>query len=178
MGNAVKILPHYTYEDYKHWEGNWELIDGIPYAMSPAPVPRHQHIGGNLISEFRQQLKKCDKCVAYQPIDYLVAEDTIFQPDMLIVCGEITKKYLDFPPALVAEILSPATAAKDRFTKFPVYQDQGIAYYLIIDPDQEEAEIYELSGGQYKLTARGKNIIHPFQLSECKISIDFGEIWQ
>ncbi|TCK06622.1 hypothetical protein [Phorcysia thermohydrogeniphila] len=28
-------LPHYTYEDYKHWEGKWELIEGIPYAMCP-----------------------------------------------------------------------------------------------------------------------------------------------
>ncbi|MCX6318827.1 MAG: Uma2 family endonuclease [Bacteroidetes bacterium] len=178
MGNAVKILPHYTYADYLHWEGKWELIDGIPYAMSPAPVPRHQVIAANLISEFRQQLKKCDKCKAYQPIDYLVADDTVFQPDMLIVCGEITKKYLDFPPALVAEILSPSTAAKDRFTKFPVYQDKGIPYYLIIDPDLEEVEIYVLTGGQYKLKSRGRSITSQFYLSDCDIWIDFGEIWQ
>ncbi len=117
MGNAVKILPHYTYDDYVHWEGKWELIDGIPYAMSPAPVPKHQVISNNLGSEFRQQLKKCQKYKVYQPIDYLLEEDTIFQPDMLIVCDEIVKKYLDFLPALVTEILSPGTAAKDRFTR-------------------------------------------------------------
>ncbi|HSV11108.1 MAG TPA: hypothetical protein VLI68_10085 [Hanamia sp.] len=35
--SAVKLLPHYTYEDYCHWEGRWEVIDGIPYAMIPAP---------------------------------------------------------------------------------------------------------------------------------------------
>jgi len=34
MSNAVKLLPHYTYSDYENWEGQWELIDGIPYAMS------------------------------------------------------------------------------------------------------------------------------------------------
>ena len=26
-------LPAYTYEDYQHWEGDWELIEGIPYAI-------------------------------------------------------------------------------------------------------------------------------------------------
>ena len=52
MGSAIKILPHYTYEDYCQWEGRWELIDGIPYAMSPAPTPHHQRIGANLITEF------------------------------------------------------------------------------------------------------------------------------
>ena len=27
--------PHYTYEDFCQWEGQWELIQGIPYAMTP-----------------------------------------------------------------------------------------------------------------------------------------------
>jgi hypothetical protein len=39
MSTGAKILPYYTYytyEDYLHWEGRWELIDGIPYAMTPA----------------------------------------------------------------------------------------------------------------------------------------------
>jgi Uma2 family endonuclease len=114
----------------------------------------------------------------YQPIDYLVEEDTILQPDMLIVCGEITKKYLDFAPVLVAEILSPSTAAKDRFTKFPIYQSKGIRYYLIIDPEKEEAEVYELFDGQYKMTAKGKEINYDFALDSCNASIDFKEIWK
>ncbi|HJY21679.1 MAG TPA: hypothetical protein VJ279_02270 [Hanamia sp.] len=33
--SAVKIQPYYTYKDYCAWEGRWELIDGIPFAMSP-----------------------------------------------------------------------------------------------------------------------------------------------
>lgn len=48
MSSAIKILPHYTYEDYRQWERQWELIDGIPFAMSPAPTPRHQLIVGNI----------------------------------------------------------------------------------------------------------------------------------
>ena len=178
MSNAVKILPHYTYEDYVQWEGKWEVIDGIPYAMSPSPMPKHQLISANLIAEFRQQLKKCATCKVYQPIDYLVAEDTILQPDMLIVCGEIVKKYLDFAPALVVEVLSPSTAAKDRFTKFPIYQSKGIRYYLIINPDLEEVEVYELFEGEYKMAIRGKEISYDFTFNACNANIDFKEIWQ
>lgn len=178
MGNAVKILPHYTYDEYALWEGKWEVISGIPYAMSPAPVPKHQLIAANLNAEFRQQLKQCKKCNAYQPIDYVVEDDTILQPDMLVICGEILKKFLDFPPALVVEVLSPSTAAKDRFTKFPIYQSQLIPYYLIIDPDLEEVEVYELQNGQYQMTARGKEIIHDFIFEDCNTHINFKEIWQ
>lgn len=35
------------------------------------------------------------QCTAYQPIDYRISDDTVLQPDMLVVRGEITKKYLD-----------------------------------------------------------------------------------
>ena len=34
-------LPHYVYDDYRQWEGRWELIEGIPYAMTPAPGFEH-----------------------------------------------------------------------------------------------------------------------------------------
>ena len=177
MSSPVKILPHYTYADYVQWEGQWELIDGIPYAMSPSPVPKHQRIAGNLLSEFRMQLKKCKKCAVYQPVDYHVADDTILQPDMLIICGAVTKKYLDFPPALVAEILSPATALKDRHTKYGIYESQGIPYFIIIAPDTEEVEVYTLQNGTYTLSAKGRDIKHEFNFEDCKAAIDFKEVW-
>jgi hypothetical protein len=44
-----RLLPHYTYDDWLNWEGQWELIEGIPYAMSPMPVPNHQRIAANLL---------------------------------------------------------------------------------------------------------------------------------
>lgn len=153
MSIANKILPYYTYEDWVRWEGKWELIDGIPYAMSPAPTPNHQRVSAKMISKFEIALEasSCKKCRVYQPIDYKIAEDTILQPDILIVCGEITKSYLDFPPALVVEILSPSTALKDRHTKYELYQQQGVKYYLIVDIDKKIIEVYELKNNSYHL---------------------------
>ncbi len=131
MSSAIKILPHYTYEDYCQWEGRWELIDGIPYAMSPAPVPMHQLVSANLIALLYNTLKsnKCKYCRVYDFIDIKVSEDTILQPDVSIVCKPITKNFLDFPATLVAEILSPATAFKDRHVKFSLYEQMGIKYF-------------------------------------------------
>lgn len=178
MSSAIKILPHYTYEDYEQWEGRWEVIDGVPYAMSPLPVPKHQRIAANLTSEFRIALKKCKKCTAYQPLDYKIKEDTIIQPDMLVVCKPINKKYLDFPPSLVVEILSPSTALKDRHTKFEIYQSQNIPYFIIISPDKEEAEIYKIEEGNYLLTQSGHSFSYIFYFEDCEANIDFNEIWQ
>ena len=178
MSNAVKILPHYTYDDWIHWKGQWELIDGIPYAMSPMPVPKHQRIAGNLFAEFRIQLKGCKHCNAYQPIDYKISDEIILQPDMLIVCGKIDKKFLDFPPALVVEILSPSTALKDRHSKFQIYQQQQIKYYIIVSPDNEDVEVYEIENGAYQLRQTGREPTHTFYFEgNCKAFVDFKEIW-
>jgi Uma2 family endonuclease len=177
MGSPAKIFPHYTYREWEQWDGQWELIEGIPFAMSPMPVPKHQRIAAGISSEFRMQMKQCKNCSVYLPIDYRITEDTILEPDMLIVCGEITKKYLDFPPALVVEILSPSTALKDRHTKFYLYEQQGVKYYLIVDDDQEFIEVYELIDGSYKLIQTGKDFSHHFSFDLCSVTIDFKEIW-
>ena len=39
-------LPNYTYADYAQWEGRWELMDGVPFAMAPSPSFQHQSVSG------------------------------------------------------------------------------------------------------------------------------------
>lgn len=94
MSSAYKILPHYTYDDYCRWKGAWELIDGISHAISAALISKHQAVAGNLHAGFRAALKKSGwGCMAYQPIDYKIGEETILNPDLLIVCQPIEKPY-------------------------------------------------------------------------------------
>ena len=83
----VNILPHYTYDDYCLWEGRWEIIDGIPYAMSPAPSMRHQWITGNIIGELRNALmvSGCNSgCKVLNFVDIKITEDTVVHPDAKI----------------------------------------------------------------------------------------------
>lgn len=42
MPQAIRYIPTYTVADYERWEGEWELWDGVPVAMSSAPIFRHQ----------------------------------------------------------------------------------------------------------------------------------------
>jgi len=179
MSGAVKILPYYTYEDYVQWEGRWEIIDGIPYAMSPAPTPKHQIIANTLGALFYNELKNCKQCKAAQFVDYKISDDTILQPDLSILCQKTNKKFIDFPPAIVVEILSPSTALKDRHTKAGLYAGQNVPYYIIISPDTEEAEVYLLEANDYALQQKGPSFSYQFNFPEdCSAIIDFAEIWK
>ena len=47
----LAATPRYTYADYRQWAGDerFELIEGVPHAMAPAPGRRHQEVlGGGL----------------------------------------------------------------------------------------------------------------------------------
>ena len=55
---VIEDLPHYSYDDYKVWEGDWELIRGIPYSMAPAASWWHQDFGGTFVEIFRQAIRK------------------------------------------------------------------------------------------------------------------------
>jgi Uma2 family endonuclease len=174
LSTAIKLLPHYTYYDYEQWKGNWELIDGLPFAV-PSKAANNQQVVANLIIGFCSALN--NTCAVYQSMPYLITDDTILKPELMIVYGEKSQKFLDFPPVLVVEILFPATVLKERHKKFGLYEDQGIKYYIIIAPDKQEAEIYELLDGKYQLKQAGKNIVHEFFFPECTARVDFKEIW-
>lgn len=182
MSSAVKILPYYTYNEYSKWEGRWELIEGIPYAMSPAPSPRHQFVSNKLKYHLTDAIIKsgCEDCKVYDFIDIKVSEDTILQPDALVVCKEIEKPFLDFPAAIVVEILSPSTAMKDRNNKFYIYQSQKIPYYIIVDADKNEIEIYNLSSeDKYALAEFKTDAPFTFAIGDgCKVDVTLNNIWQ
>jgi Uma2 family endonuclease len=178
MSIAEKYRPYYTYDDYCQWEGQWELIEGMPYAMCPAPVPQHQSVSGNIYEELKIALRKgCKKCKAYLPLDWKIAEDTVMQPDVLVVCNKIEKKYLDFSPVLVLEVLSPSTAAKDRGLKFEMYQSQQVRYYLIADPQFKKLEIYHLLNNQYESAAINPETFTFNLQDDCTAEVNLTDIW-
>jgi Uma2 family endonuclease len=178
MSIAAKYRPYYTYDDYCQWEGNWELIEGMPYAMCPAPVPAHQGASTLLSFEFVKALKKCKKCKVFQPLDWKIEEDTIVQPDLLVVCNKIEKKFLDFAPALVVEILSPATASKDRGEKMELYQSQQVKYYLIVDQQFKKLEVYEYINTQYELVSVNPEKYLFLLPDNCTAEVDLLDIWE
>lgn len=153
----------------------WNTLCNEPCAYAQAPRYYRQYF-----SEFRIALNACkntSKCRAFLPLDYKITEDLIIQPDVLIVCDDIKKKFLDFAPALVVEVLSPSTAMKDRHTKFKIYQQQQIPYYLLVSPDEEIVEVYELENNVYVLRQKEHAFTFNFQLEGCEATIDFAEIW-
>ena len=63
---------------------------------------------------------------------------------------------------MVIEILSLAIVVKDFNLRYSIYESQGISCYLIISPDIEEVEVYELNNGVLFSGAKGEELIISF----------------
>ncbi len=172
-------LPSYTYEDYKQWKGNWELIYGIPYAMSPAPLIKHQSISNNIAWQLKNLLMNCSECQALLPVDWKINEQTTVQPDNLVVCSKPENDaYLTKAPVLIFEILSKSTAHKDRTTKYHLYENEGVQYYVIVDPIDSLAKVYMLNNGKYIKIKDATNESLDFDLGKCQFKFDFSMLWK
>jgi Uma2 family endonuclease len=173
-----EYIPRYTYEDYVQWEGDWELINGLPYAMAPAPVLNHQIVFGHITRRLEESLDNCERCTALAEVDWKIAENTVVRPDNLVICGEVGGAYLTKAPVLIFEILSPATSYKDRNIKYQLYEREGVKYYILVDIEALVAEVFELKNKKYAKIADVQTDVIKFDLGPCSIDFDFGKIWK
>jgi Uma2 family endonuclease len=168
----IAYIPRYSIEDYLSWEGDWELWDGYAVSMSPSPGYRHQRLALRLLLRLEQALgerEACGDCQLVYEIDWHVDAGTVVRPDLLILCGEPPVDFVKRSPTFIAEVLSPATARKDRTYKRALYESKGVASYLLVDPDLRTLELLRLDpGGSYQAAEDLIVPLHP----GCEIAIE------
>ena len=146
--------------------------------MSPAPIGKHQWLSGEFYREFWEQLKNCKRCNVSLPMDWKINEHTVLQPDLFIACFNFkTEKYITQAPSLVMEVLSPSNRNKDTSVKKEIYLQQGVKYYLIIDPEDDSYIVHELADKEYKISQTGHAGSFRFEFEDCHAEIDFGRIF-
>lgn len=143
-----KLKPRITVEDYlegeKIGEIRHEYLDGEVYAMSGASK-RHNLIAGNLMENLRLHLKGSDCKTFYNEVKLRMKSlNRFYYPDLVVVCGpDDEDDYCITKPTIIVEVLSPTTALTDKREKWFAYQEiEGLKEYVMIEQDQERAEVY------------------------------------
>ena len=165
--------PRYIYEDYKLWQGDWELIDGYPFAMAPSPYGKHQKLMIRLGQYFNEVLEECD-CEVYPELDWIIDESNVVRPDLAVYCEDI-ETYPTTTPKIVIEIVSASTAKKDETIKYELYEKEAVEYYVLVYPDLEKVRIFKLEDGKYRKVFEGRS---SFGFDLCDMKIDFTKAWK
>jgi Uma2 family endonuclease len=160
MSVMPSVLPHgrpFTVDDLEGFpdDGNrYELIDGMLY-VSPAPVPRHQLVLGELFFLLRTVCPP-GLLAMFAPMDVQPDRSNSLQPDVLVTRPtDFGPKNLPVAPLLAVEVLSPSTRLYDLNTKRFAYEKMGVASYWVVDPtDPGSLTAFELDGeGCYRQVA-------------------------
>jgi Uma2 family endonuclease len=150
--------PRKTVADYVKLpqEHGVELVCG-EFVTSPSPAARHQLVLGNLYRLLSEHARLGDLgLVMLSPMDVILNEDVVLQPDLLFICKarrSILRDRVHGAPDLAIEIVSAQTRDRDRFVKKDLYARYGVTEYWIVDPDAATVEVYRLKGGAYEFKA-------------------------
>ena len=159
----------FTKKEFKRWLdeqpksdiNHYELLRGRIVMNPPAAWP-HAPVGVNIIVPLGTFVRMhklgvvLDSSAGYDlPSGDTVGPDISFISAARLAAGPEPQpgKFVRIVPNLAIEILSPATAQRDRTEKKTIYEENGVEEYWIVDTKRREVTVYNLSGKRF---GRGK----------------------
>jgi Uma2 family endonuclease len=163
----------------------WKLPEGEPielirgrFVVSPSPIPRHQIALSLLSDRFLDFARTSGGVMMFAPMDVVLSDDTILQPDLLYLSKQrlhIVKDRVEGPPDLVVEVVS-GTARRDRVEKLDLYARYGVPEYWIVDPQAELIEFLVNESGRFVVQSPVEDRYRSPRLPE--VEIHLADFWR
>jgi len=174
---ALAYEERYSVGDWEQWQGDWELIDGFPYAMSPSPMFTHQVCSGNIFFHIKEELEDCPECEVVSELDWYINDENVVRPDIMVVCNQVGEKVIK-APKIVFEVASKSSARRDENLKFELYCAEGVKFYGVAYPEYQKVRFYKLQSGKYEKLGDFTNEKFKLEVESCQIEIDFNKFWR
>jgi Uma2 family endonuclease len=131
-----------------------DLLNGVIYMASPESYDDNR-LGGwlyRLMDEFAEETNQGE--VVITRVAFRISGKHGPEPDVAFVATEhldrVHKGYVDGPPDIAVEIVSPDSVDRDYVQKRTIYERAGVCEYWIIDPDEQRATFLRLHRGKYR----------------------------
>ncbi len=176
---AIESIRQMTVEEYFAFEESSEIrheyIDGEVYPMTGGTV-HHGDIITNTGFAFMRRLVDRDCKVYVGHVRHCISPARYLYPDVSVVCGarETDGRSLNlYNPTLVAEVISPATAERDRGEKRQLYRSiPSLRVYLVIDQYEALVEVDRRQAGGWRTEAyAGLEAIVPLPALDCELPL-------
>lgn len=154
MATTTQLL---TYEDLLRTPNDgqrYEIIGG-KLIVSSSPARIHQLLSMRLTDPLYDLQKAGLGEVYAAPTDVKLSEHDWVVPDLIFIRRERVNalwadhRFVDGPPDLVIEILSPSTRAGDLGDKETLYAAAGVQEYWWVDGNRETVTALALVDGRY-----------------------------
>jgi Uma2 family endonuclease len=151
-----------SYEEYlkgPEIKARYDIVDG-EMIMAPKPTVAHQRLLGRCVALLHEFVPQRDLGeVLFAPSDVMIQREPLRtrQPDLIFVSNDravIMEEYIQSPPNLVAEILSPSNTRRDVEDKLSDYGRLGVEECWLVSPRSPHR------GGPQARPAKPKTNVH------------------
>jgi Uma2 family endonuclease len=181
VAEALREYKRYTVDEFMSWDENVraELYDGELRLMA-GTTTRHQRVLNRINVQLSLFLRgrPCEVFPAPYDVRLNAEEDTVFEPDIIVVCDKtkLDSRMCNGAPDLVVEILSPSSVRYDKIRKFNKYMEAGVREYWIVDPDYNILQANILCNGEYVVKMYSETDVAPVSVLE-GCTIDLAEVF-
>jgi Uma2 family endonuclease len=153
----------------------YELFDGQIVAMAPASDV-HGALVARLAVRIGAGLRPPCEVVIEAGIVPPERADSWYEADLAVTCAGLSGRQFVAEPTLIAEVLSPSTAATDRDRKLPDYRTiPSLQDILVVSSSEPRIEHFCRDENGWKIhDARGDGTLH---LQAFDISLDLAELY-
>lgn len=157
-----------------------DLLDGVIYMASPENLEHNDLerwltliLGG--FAEARSLGR-----VTIGKVAFRLSNTYSPEPDVAFVrasrSGILKRGYVDGPPDLAVEIVSPESVDRDYELKRGAYEKAGVEEYWILDPDERRATFLRLAGDRYADVPLSDHVFESAVLPGFRL--DVRHLWQ
>jgi Uma2 family endonuclease len=177
---APPELGPYRRRDYDQLpeQPRYELLFGR-LVVNPSPTSWHQVVSAPLERFFERTVKSSGGMTAHAPLDVILADHSIVQPDILYVTAarlSIVRAHVEGAPDLVVEIISPSTARRDEGVKKLLYAVSGVQEYWLAYWQERRLEFLVNEGGRFVEVPHVAGLYRSPKLPE--IRFDVARYWR
>ncbi len=163
MATATKVQG-YTFEEFCFLikeDQKADLINGVIY-MSPPGTTDEAEVHGRLLRLLHVFAEEYDLGNIYSTrVAFRLAEDQGPEPDLSFVQKDrlhlLRRNYVDGPPDLAVEIVSPESVQRDYKMKWEQYRRAGVREYWIVDHLKQCLTMLRLTRGEAYRKVQPKN---------------------
>ena len=154
----VRVLSFDEWQALPETKQHCEVLDGV-LVMSPGPLGEHPWVADEILTALRPFVR--DRGLGFAlsaPYDVVIQREPlrVRQPDVLVVNAELTgigrpadlvgRRFLESPPLLVVEVLSPSNTRRDVAERLADYRSIGVPECWLARFSARTVEVLRLSG--------------------------------
>ena len=154
---GVRVLSFDEWQALPETKQHCEVLDGV-LVMSPGPLGEHPWVADEILTALRPFVRDRGLGIALSaPYDVVIQREPlrVRQPDVLVVNAELTgigrpsdlvgRRFLESPPLLVVEILSPSNTRRQVEEKLEEYRSIGVPECWLVNFPARTVEVLRLS---------------------------------